>query len=254
MYPLKHEQLAFTDVVHHWRRFVEGSPTAEELSDLLLAGFWRGELILRGGDGRAAFLREAALQALRDMVVGAEGIDQVAIDLAFWAEDEASELGPRERWLADGRVEIDLRSRVRLPAALEDWSEEFLDAAFANLAEVGLERLPLAFRAGIHAQQVLKGDFARFCDLNGYARPAFWFGPGEGRVVPASAHHTILRFQRWFAKQILGPKLQGRPGYCRQAQEMFPGLSEKQFDEEWDRSAPESWKKGGRPPSRSAKG
>ena len=176
-------------MAHHWRRFVEGSPTAEELFDLLLAGFWRGELILRGGDGRAPLLREAALGALRDTVVGAQGIDQVAVDLAFWAEDEEGELGPRERWQSDGGVEVDLRTRIRLPATPEDWSEEILEAACAALAGVSLMRLPLTFRVAIEAQQVLKADFARFCDLNGYVRPAFWFGPGEGRVVPASLNH-----------------------------------------------------------------
>ena len=180
-------------------------------------------------------------------------MDQVAVDLAFWAEDEEGELGPQECWLGNGGVEVDPRTPVRLPAAVEHWSEEILDTAFARLAEVELKRLPRTFRVAIEAQQVLKAGLARFCDLNGYARPAFWFGPGEGRAVPASAHHTILRFQRWFAKQILGPKLHSKSGYRRQAQEMFPGLSEKQFDEEWDRSAPDNWKKGGRPGSRSAK-
>ena len=246
MYPLEHKQLPVADVAHHWRRFVEGSPANNELSDQLLSGFWRGELILRRGDGRAPLSREAALGALRDMVVGAKGSDQVAVKLAFWSEDEESELGPRERRLANGGVEVDLRTRIRLPVASEGWSEEILEAAYAILAEVTLARLPIDFQVAIHAQQVLKADFARFCDLNNYTRPGFWFGPGEGRAAPASANHTIRRFQRWFAKQILGPKLHSKPGYCRLAQELFPGLSAKQFDEEWDRSAPDSWKMRGR--------
>jgi hypothetical protein len=32
------------------------------------------------------------------------------------------------------------------------------------LAAVSLERSPFEFRAGIHVQQVLKDNFARFCD------------------------------------------------------------------------------------------
>jgi hypothetical protein len=253
MYPLPNDRLTFAAVAHHWRRFVEGSPTAEELSDLLLAGFWRGELILRGGNGATPLVREAALGALRDTIVGAQGIDQATVDLAFWAEDEAGELGPRERWQADGGVEVDLRTRVRLPAP-EDWSAEILDAAFVHLAEVGLDRLPRTFRAAIERQQVLKADFARFCDLNDYKRPAFWFRPGEGRVVPASSNLTILKFQRWFAKLIVGPKLRSKTEYCRLARETFPGLSAKQFHEEWDRSAPDSWKKQGRRRNQPASG
>jgi hypothetical protein len=254
MYPLPNDRLTFAAVAHHWRRFVEGSPTAEELSDLLLAGFWRGELILRGGNGAMPLVCEAALGALRDTIVGAQGIDQVAVDLAFWAEDEEGELGPCERWQSDGGVEVDLRTRVRLPATPEDWTGEILEAAFAALAGVSLKRLPFNFRVGVDAQQVLKADFARYCDLNGYFRPAFWFGPGEGRVVPASLNHTILGFQRWFAKQIVGPKLRSKTEYCRLARETFPGLSAKQFHEEWDRSAPDSWKMRGRRSSQAAKG
>ena len=245
MYPLKHQKLLLPDVAYHWRRFVEGSPTAEELSDLLLAGFWRGELILRG-DGRAPLSREAALGALRDTVVGAQGIDQVAVDLAFWAKDEEGELGPRERWRPDGGVEVDPRTRVRLPATPQDWSEEVLEAAFAALAEVSLKRLPLTFRFGVDAQQVLKADFARFCDLNGYARPAFWFGPSERKPQPRTTAATVARFHRWFAQQVQGPQLYSREDYCRLAQREFAGLSASQFNEEWGRSAPEAWKKPGR--------
>lgn len=245
MYPLKHKQLPFADVVHHWRRFVEGSP-ANDLSDHLLAAFWRGELILRGGDGRAPLSREAALGALRDMVVGAQGIAPTPLALAFWAENEEGELGPQVRQLPNGGLEVDPRTRVRLPAGPHDRSEEVLEAAFATLAGVRLKQLPSEFQVAIDAQQVLKDDFARFCDLRRLKRPEFWFGPTERKAQPTRMNHDIVGFIRWFAREVQGPQRYAKNDYMILAKRSFTTLSDNRFIQEWARIAPKAWQKPGR--------
>jgi hypothetical protein len=112
LYLIRREQLPLVDVTHHWRRFVEGSPTAEELCDLLVAGFWRGELLLRGGDGRALLACETSLEVLRHRVAGASDLGDLASGLTFWTGDEEAELGPRAHLRPDGTAAVDLRARI----------------------------------------------------------------------------------------------------------------------------------------------
>ena len=248
MYPLKEPQLRLSELARQWQRFIAGSPTTEEVCDRLMAGFWGGELILRGAEDQAPLARAAVLELLESTVnrpaEQAAGIEAaVGTRIAFWRDDEQAELGPVVKYLPDGGAEVDVNHRLQLPAQGAAAAEDLLEPIFAHLAKIPLRDLPANLQIGLHNLLVAKSDFALFCDLNTYARPPFWFGPSERKPGAKRRLGDLTGFIAWFADQVSGPQRYSKDDYFEVAKRQFPSLSLESFRQEWRRSALAAWQK-----------
>src|SRR5262249_47724076 len=87
-----------------------------------------------------------------------------------------------------------MRKRIYLPHDPTKWTPEVISKAVAVLAECQIGDYGESFALSLLNVSVSKEDFAAFCDVNSYERPAFWFSTRtEKRSKGFGGGPTIMR-------------------------------------------------------------
>ena len=231
MWPLKDKTLPLQELAELWAGSLPGHPVAKVVDDLLSA-FWRSDLIAEtvpAGDARAVLLGIAARQADHP-------------GLLFIAPGEAAP--PEIIDLCDGGALVDVRTRIHWPAPADADEADARRKAYETMAEVGLDAYSPTVAPLLSAIAISRAAFGAYCEVNGYALPAFWFAK---RAAPGTSGAAV-RCQRWLRAQVAkGDKPGSKAVLRKQAMKEIPDLKERAFDRAWQEVVPPDWKAGGRP-------
>lgn len=242
MYPLTDRTLRLPALAGHWARDLPQRPAPDQVLDLLLRAFWRGDLDARlpDAEGPDPDARRRLLEACARfpdhpglLFVGAPG-----------------EAPPAVVRLPDGSAEVDMRVRVAWPAAPEARTAEAFRAACHALAGAPFGGFSGLARPALACLAVHQDAFAAFRHGRGYRLPAFWFA----REAAASSAGAATRFRRWLRAEVAAGHGKRLPkgGYLAEAQARFPGLSQRSFAEAWEEVVPAGWRRRGRAADRRA--
>lgn len=234
MYPIDATTLPVSDLIMHWQRTANGHPPESELLTSLLNAFWAGilEVMTPGTDEVVA--RQLLIDALH------QSASEQPCDIVFFERDE--DLGPVLEQHPDGSAGVDTSTRVRLNTDPAQRTIAELEKAYSVLSATVSEHYPQPFLTAFRIYTIDRNEFAQLCDAKGWLRPAFWFDEQPPRPHARSLASARTQARRWLRDQTRCEKNKPKSEYCREAQRLFSGLSERGFNEIWAEVVPEKWK------------
>jgi len=163
MYPLVETFLSVYQIAVHWRRDLPQHPPLSEVIETLVAAIWGGDLRATLGAGE---------RSLRDELLGwlLKSSPHPGILI-----DDTDVLTPAVSPTAEGGVLVDVRNRINLPCDSTAWTADVIGRAYGVLAKCKFDDYNDTFKTLITFLKIVQSDFAAFCDVRGYERPAFWF-------------------------------------------------------------------------------
>jgi hypothetical protein len=172
MFPISKETLSFREISDFWSREVSPPASRNELLNLLISAWWRGEIV---GDALPR------LQFLRRLFISMSKFKEPCI--VFISGDE---VGPAQvHEFPDGCVEVDIRPRACVSSNTDDWDEATCDPAFRSFEEIEWDKrcpeLFLTFRLF----NLSRAEFMNWVvDRGFYSKPTFWGGDVAGTPPP----------------------------------------------------------------------
>lgn len=115
MFPIGETTLSFEEISNYWSREITPPASSNELLDLLVSAWWRGEI-----RGNSRFTR---LERLKRMFERMQDIDRAAI--VFLVGQDTNQSSTQE--LPHGSLRVDIRPLLRVPSRdVSVWDEDFV--------------------------------------------------------------------------------------------------------------------------------
>jgi hypothetical protein len=162
MFPIAKDRLSFREISNYWSREINPPASSKELSHILEAAWWLGEL--RGDSVHSP------LQLLKKMFTSMRDRDDLGIVFVL-----GNSAGPFPIELPDGSVTVDLRHEIRVPSSnIESWDEISCSGAFQALAGTcSLDSYP-DFAPVFNGIPLSYREFTAWLAKRGFDKPTFW--------------------------------------------------------------------------------
>jgi hypothetical protein len=218
------QQLSFLKIADYWSREMKPPANSDELFDLLVKAWWRGELVASGAE------RVDVLKAIQKCPPSC---------IAFESDQGIKEL-------PDGSVEV--RWVVPLPETNPDsWKDSDCAKAFQSIAQIWDTFTFELVAPVICGLELTEAEFTRWARSHRYMRGAFWAsGPGDDGppfdkisrsklaqlaqeyYKSATEGRSQSGFEDWLeTKNIHGPRGDVRSAYKGVAGPLQPGRPTK---------------------------
>jgi hypothetical protein len=212
-----------------------------EVRQALFNAFWMGSFepfVREGLTNYPLMSRRAMLKAWHELG------DHPGLHFATSPEEEAKEH-------PEGSIDVDLRTRIVLPAQAVDWKPRDFKAAYRQLANVSMSDISRYAKDGLMCQFLGAYELLAACYELGEPPPVFWEHWDTTRRP--SQHKKSEFFQgqaesaNWLHQRLLGAKAsEVLQQDVRAEAQSDHGLGEEVFSKLWDAIAPDNLKKGGR--------
>ena len=163
MFPIGETTLSFEEISNYWSREITPPASSNELLDLLVSAWWRGEI-----RGNSRFTR---LERLKRMFERMQDIDRAAI--VFLVGQDTNQSSTQE--LPHGSLRVDIRPLLRVPSRdVSVWDEDSCKDALDALARLSLCKRYPEYIPGFVSLKLNYDEFSGWLKALDYPRPKFW--------------------------------------------------------------------------------
>jgi hypothetical protein len=207
----------------------------------LFNAFWRGTF--------EPFIREGAqeyplVSRRRMLEIWHEIDDHPGLHFATSSEGQIEQL-------PDGTIDVEVSTRIVLPAETADWKPKELQTAYDQLANVSISDISEEAVTGLKCQFLGAYELLAACHELGEQPPPFWKNwDSTGKISRKDKAHFFREQARaaiWLREKLKDiPQAEVRRASIRSEAATDHGLSGASFDKLWKPFASEELQKGGR--------
>jgi hypothetical protein len=163
MFPIGETTLSFEEISNYWSREIRPPASPNELLNLLVSAWWRGEI--------RAETRITRLELLKRMFERMHDRDRPAIVFVVGQDTNKS---PTQE-LPDGSLLVDIRPRVPVPSRdASIWDEGACRDAFDALTQLSLCESYPEYMPGFASFKLRYDEFTGWLAERAYPKPKFW--------------------------------------------------------------------------------